>query len=188
MHWMGADAVLRALLEDAQRDVRLWLRVAKSNEERVYVRGIAQRLAALEQTVDHCIYGLARDNGSSHWNETVRALLELLQKAKGVRGCIVGKHLIRLASQLDEKAGSKTAERITVENTAGVGRRSEVDAYIAEVLEKTGKKITRKDIWQKAGYKSRTEFERWERQDTKHPNAAAAKNFSRILQDKPHLS
>ena len=45
-------------------------------------------------------------------------------------------------------------------------RRALVDAYIEEVRSKIGKRITRKDIWLKAGYKTRTEFERWEQAGT----------------------
>jgi hypothetical protein len=67
-------------------------------------------------------------------------------------------------------------------------RHAMVKAYIEEVRRKTGKRITKKDIWSKAGYQTRTEFERWERQDSKHPNKAADQNFTRILRvDKPHL-
>lgn len=66
-------------------------------------------------------------------------------------------------------------------------RRAMVDAYIEEVLSKMGKRITRKDIWSAAGYKSRTEFERWERQDSKRPNEAADERFTQILCEKPHL-
>jgi hypothetical protein len=66
-------------------------------------------------------------------------------------------------------------------------RRSAVDAYIQEVLEKTGRKITRADFWRAAGYKTRTEFERWQRCDPKHKNEAADKAFTRILTKKPHL-
>jgi hypothetical protein len=66
-------------------------------------------------------------------------------------------------------------------------RRALVNAYIEDVRSKIGKRITRKDIWLKAGYKTRTEFERWERLDAKHPNQAADENFTRILREKPHL-
>jgi hypothetical protein len=66
-------------------------------------------------------------------------------------------------------------------------RRAMVKAYIEEVRTKTGKRITKKDIWSKAGYKSRAEFERWERQDPKRPNKAANDTFTRILREKPHL-
>ena len=63
-----------------------------------------------------------------------------------------------------------------------------VNEYIKEVLRKTGKQLTRKDIWTKAGYKTRTEFERWERQDPKRSNKAAAERFTRLLNvEKPHL-
>jgi hypothetical protein len=63
-----------------------------------------------------------------------------------------------------------------------------VNAYIQEVRSKKSKRITRKDIWSAAGYQTRTEFERWERQDEKHPNQAADETFTRILRvEKPHL-
>ena len=70
---------------------------------------------------------------------------------------------------------------------SGTDRRSQVDAYIEEVLRMKSKRITRKDIWQRAGYKSRTEFERWERKDPKNTNKAADETFTRILREKPHL-
>jgi hypothetical protein len=66
-------------------------------------------------------------------------------------------------------------------------RRAMVDAYIEEVLQKTGKRITKTVIWKKAGYKRRTEFERWERQDPKRPNRTAHEKFMKILTEKPHL-
>lgn len=66
-------------------------------------------------------------------------------------------------------------------------RRSLVNKYIEEVGRVTGKRITRKDIWSKAGYRSRTEFERWERRDPKNPNKSANRAFQRILNEKPHL-
>jgi hypothetical protein len=69
----------------------------------------------------------------------------------------------------------------------GTGRRAAVDAYIEEVFRRTGKHITRKDIWRHARYKTRTEFERWERNDAKRPNKTAHKRFTRILTEKPHL-
>jgi len=36
--------------------------------------------------------------------------------------------------------------------------------------------ITRKEIWGQAGYQTRTEFERWERQDQNYPNQTADEN------------
>lgn len=66
-------------------------------------------------------------------------------------------------------------------------RRAAVDAYIEEVFRETNKRITRRDIWQAARYASRTEFERWERNDQKRPNQSAHEQFSRILSQKPHL-
>jgi hypothetical protein len=66
-----------------------------------------------------------------------------------------------------------------------------VEAYIDEVFATTGKRITRTDIWKKAGDKSRAEFERWEshwyEKHGRKPNKAANRRFTRILTEKPHL-
>jgi hypothetical protein len=59
-------------------------------------------------------------------------------------------------------------------------RRAAVDSYIQGVLQQTGQKITRTDIWKSAGYKTRTEFERWQRGDSR-TTKAAHRNFTRIL-------
>ena len=84
---------------------------------------------------------------------------------------------------LDRYLGSAAGQ--TVVHSAP-SRHSAVDAYIAEGRE-MGRSITRTDIWRKAGYKTRTEFERWQRNDPKNPNKAAAERFDRILKEKPHL-
>jgi len=47
----------------------------------------------------------------------------------------------------------------------------------------TGLKVKRKDIWQAAGYKDRTEFERFQRGDSR--NRSACSNFNRILNLNP---
>jgi len=72
------------------------------------------------------------------------------------------------------------------EDPVALERRKAVDAYIKEVLEKTGKRITRADIWKSARYKSRTEFERWQRNDPK-ATKSANERFTRLLKEKPHL-
>jgi hypothetical protein len=66
-------------------------------------------------------------------------------------------------------------------------RRAAVDAYIAAVYAKTGEHITRTSIWKSAGYKSRSEFEKWERNDPKRRNMTADMRFRQILAKKPHL-
>jgi len=66
-------------------------------------------------------------------------------------------------------------------------RRRQVDDFIQETKDKTGKKITRKDIWQAAGYKDPTEFQRWQRDDRRQ-TATAAQNIQRALSEKPGLT
>lgn len=65
-------------------------------------------------------------------------------------------------------------------------RRQLVDDYIAEGR-RAGIRITRKDIWKKASYANRTEFERWERNDVTRRNHTANENITRVLTEKPHL-
>jgi len=72
------------------------------------------------------------------------------------------------------------------DETIGTERRRAVDGYIEEVLRLTGKRIIRTDIWKLARYQTRTEFERWERNDPRATHTANAR-FSRILSEKPHL-
>jgi len=95
-----------------------------------------------------------------------------------------------LAEQKADLAHASHENAPTEADAAGsksTDRRALVNGYIDEVFRATGKRITRKMIWRSAGYKSRTEFERWERRDAKRPNNAAHDNFIRILNEKPHL-
>ena len=64
--------------------------------------------------------------------------------------------------------------------------KARVDAYIREVFDATGRKLTRKDFWQAAGYKHRTEFQRWQA-NSESSTRAARENFERVLRTKPHL-
>jgi len=57
--------------------------------------------------------------------------------------------------------------------------RAAVDAFIARIREKTGREITRKDIYTAAGYKDRTQFERF--QSGKRCTNAAKENFIRVM-------
>jgi hypothetical protein len=86
------------------------------------------------------------------------------------------------APELPADAGMHAA----VEST-GLEHRAKVDAYIAEVR-RSGREITRADIWKAADYKSRSEFERWERNDSKRPNKTAHRRFTQVLTKKPHLN
>jgi len=69
---------------------------------------------------------------------------------------------------------------------SSAARRKAVEAYIAEVFDKTGKRITRADIWKSARYKDRTDFERWQRNDPR-ATKSANERFSKLLKEKPHL-
>jgi len=65
-------------------------------------------------------------------------------------------------------------------------RDNAIQAYIDEVFEKTGKWITQTSIWKSLGYKDRSEYERWKRNDPRTTDAAKER-FPRFLKEKPHL-
>jgi hypothetical protein len=90
-------------------------------------------------------------------------------------------------SEPDRQNGQTKSRKARPKNDpCAAERRNAVEAYIAEVLEKTGIQITRTDIWKAARYKTRTEFERWQ---CNHPKATktAHERFARLLKEKPHL-
>ena len=58
--------------------------------------------------------------------------------------------------------------------------RAAVDALIERCLRENGVKVTRKMIWLVAGYKCRTEFERWESASDR-ATRSAARNIERVL-------
>jgi hypothetical protein len=97
------------------------------------------------------------------------------------------------ASPDSTEAAAATRPDVTaVRSSDGrMDRRAAVDAYIDEVLKKTGNRIARADIWRTAGYKTRTEFERWESYryegDGGKGNKSANRRFTQLLNEKPHL-
>jgi hypothetical protein len=126
------------------------------------------------------------------WSE----ITEDERASAGHVGAIIAPALSDAALRLRVQAREHAAEgefpraiqtRTTELNGNGAGRRVAVDAYIEEVFTRTGNRITRTDIWKSARYKSRTEFERWERNDLEHPNKTANQRFAKILAEKPHL-
>jgi hypothetical protein len=89
--------------------------------------------------------------------------------------------------QLDRRNGRTKSRKARPKNDpCAAERRNAVEAYMAEVLEKTGERITRADIWKAARYKTRTDFERWQRNDPK-ATKSANERFTRLLREKPHL-
>jgi hypothetical protein len=63
-------------------------------------------------------------------------------------------------------------------------RPAAVDAFVTEVLQQTGRKITRRDIWSAAGYTNRTQFERFQRNSPKC-GPSATSSFTRVLKLDP---
>lgn len=100
---IGDTAILRAQLADAQADARLWLAVAESEEERVYVRRMQERLGDWERILDRIKLPGASDEWNG-WDENAKAFLEAFRGARRVRRCVVGTNLSPLAARLGKQA------------------------------------------------------------------------------------
>jgi hypothetical protein len=79
-----------------------------------------------------------------------------------------------------ESAVTPARERDPVRDAEAVRRRAAVNSYLDAMLQKTGKRLRRKDIWKAVGYETRTEFERWERND-RRANKSAHERFTLFL-------
>jgi hypothetical protein len=106
-------AILHSRLADAQADARLWLATTESNEERVYVRRMQERLGDLERILDRMeLRGASKER--NRWRDNSKAFLDAFRAATQVRGCIVGTCLNRLAARLGNEAvqpeGSQLAD------------------------------------------------------------------------------
>jgi hypothetical protein len=92
---------------------------------------------------------------------------------------------------LEDRAGKFETPAANGTDGGGADRRARVNAYNREVFHRTGKRITRADIWRSTSDRSRAEFERWEsywyEKRGKKTNASANARFTRILTAKPHL-
>jgi len=108
----GENAVLRAQPKEAT----LWLSIAESNEERVYLREMQVLLGDLQRLLDRSeILHRIKSQGASgelplpseqpQWNENVIAFISAHRGARDVRGCAFGTHLNRLAARLEEQIG-----------------------------------------------------------------------------------
>jgi hypothetical protein len=94
---------IRGLVEDATRDTTLWLQADPSGEERAPVLAIQERLAALARIIERRMDRRGLPEDDRQWSETAADVLSLLDKAREVRGHIVGKGLGRLADHLPQE-------------------------------------------------------------------------------------
>jgi hypothetical protein len=110
---------LRGLIEDATRDTTLWLQADPSAEERAHVLAMQERLASLDRIVARRMERRVSPKDNWEWSEATRDVLSLLEKAKQVRGNIVGKGLARLPDHLPTKLpGMKLPEPMEPVNTS----------------------------------------------------------------------
>lgn len=86
----------------------------------------------------------------------------------------------------EAKSEALADDAVAADSAGNSGNRARINAYMAEVLSKRAKKISRKEIWVSAGYSDATEFERWQR-GASNTTKAAIERFERVLRDKPHL-
>jgi hypothetical protein len=132
--------------------------------------------------------------GSIRLSETEQEAVHLVLDGRMQywRGVVVARYAADLSrpneasgTTPDESAALPTDKKVAARKQSAKQRREAVDAYIEEAR-RAGVTINRTEIWRKAGYKTRSEFERWERNDPRATRTADA-NITRILTEKPHL-
>jgi hypothetical protein len=142
-------------------------RGAPKNGDRLWVTGVPRAEGGLSALYAH-----------------IRAEAEFKTKNAAMDAAMDAKQQHRTpVSQPPESSGSDGPET-TAAVRDSTGRRSVIDAFISEVTEFAGRKITRKDVWTAGKYKDATEFERFQRSDSR-TTAAAIKTFNRILKMNP---
>lgn len=104
---------IRGLIEDASRDTVLWLQANPSAEERAHVLGMQYRLADLDRIIARRVERRTSPKDGRQWSETAREVLSLLEKAREVRGNIVGKGLARLAERLPRELPGRQPPRVS---------------------------------------------------------------------------
>ena len=83
----------------------------------------------------------------------------------------------------DESTRAEADPAVNGANGNMTDQRAAIDAFISKLAE-AGRRITRKNVWTVAGYTNATEFERFQRCDTRTTQSAAAA-FNRVLSMKP---
>ena len=103
---------ISGLIEDAARDATLWIQADPSAVECAHVLAIQERLAGLARIIERRTERRKEAKDDRVWSETVREVLALLDKAREMRGNIVGKGLSQLAERLPQDlSGSKGPKR-----------------------------------------------------------------------------
>ena len=101
------------------------------------------------------------------WENERNAFADLRVNWKQVAGCW----------ETPETAGSFS------DSDTEEGRKAVIEEFIEKMTE-AGHKCSKKDIWTAAGYTDATEFERFQRNDSR-ATKSAAKNFTRVLNMTP---
>jgi len=103
MDQFGDIAILRAQLTGAEANARVWLAVAQSEEEKVYIRLMQERLGDLQRILDRIELRGKRDE-QNRWEDNVRGLLGAFRGASEARGRVVGSDLSALAARLGKQS------------------------------------------------------------------------------------
>jgi hypothetical protein len=104
---------IRGLIEEATKDTTLWLQADPSAEERAYVMAIQARLSDLARIVERRMEHHVEVNDDGVWSETVAEVLSRLDRAREVRGNIVGKCLARLPERLPRELPGPMPARVS---------------------------------------------------------------------------
>jgi hypothetical protein len=103
---------IRGRVEDATRDAVLWLQATPPAEERAHVLAIQGLLANLARIIERRMERRGPPEDDRQWSENLAEVLLLLDKAREVRGNIVGNGLARLADHMPKELPSAKARSV----------------------------------------------------------------------------
>ena len=159
------------------------------NSQAESFEGFKERVQAAEASLHSVAVQTGQDSGPMSV-ELKREQDRLMAEADRLRKEVVNYYEIE-AREIEHRLASAPEETRPAEATDSEAetldsdeRRELINSFISKVERDTGRKINRTDVWTVAGYKDATEFERFQRNDTRTTDAATLA-FRRVLDMEP---
>jgi len=189
------DADIRERIGTLREPVQVWLDLMREKQRgfrrilKPFVATQYWQMMAPEGLLD--VFPLGEDGSISNvfeesadfWDDIAARAFELEVAGGGTNGRTVEPVAVRITIPPKSETERKDLASQVVLNGSTADRRAAVDTFISKLAE-AGHRITRTNIWTVAGYTHRTEFERFQRGDTRTTRSAAS-SFNRVLGMKP---
>jgi hypothetical protein len=130
--------LLRAVLDDVDRDIKLWLQAKPSTQEQVCLHSMQPRLGEIYRILTHQIEGHASLDEDKERIRIGHEVVSLFHRAKGVRGNAVGKNWDRLTERLQSTEAQAKSMQQDLESKAA-GRPAKQDKAVTAAKSRFGR-------------------------------------------------